>query len=249
MTSGPITSGQIDGNSERLYFLLGGGCSKITANGDCIHVIKRRLLLGRKVMTYLESILKSRDITLPTKVHLVKALVFSSSHVWMWELDCKEGWVPKNWCFWTVVLEKTLGSPLDNKEIQPVHPKGDQSQIFGKDWCWSWNYNPLAIWCEELTHWKRPWCWERLKAGGEGDNKGWDCWMASPTQWTWVWVSSGSWWWTGKPDVLQSMGSQRARHDWATCIAVHEVTKSQTRLSTWTEQNWILSIVTMLNRV
>ena len=84
-----------------------------------------------------------------------------------------------------------------------------------KDWSWSWNSNTLATWCEELTHWKRPWWWERLKAG-EGDDRGWDGWMASPTWWTWVWVNSGSWWWTGMPGVLQSMGSQRVRHDWAT---------------------------------
>ena len=88
--------------------------------------------------------------------------------------------------------------------------------VHWKDWCWSWNSNTLATWCEELTHWKRPWCWKRLKAGGEGDDRGWDGWMASPTQWTWVWVNSGSWWWTGRPSVLQSMGSQRVRHDWAT---------------------------------
>ena len=75
--------------------------------------------------------------------------------------------------------------------------------------CWSWNSNTLVTWCEELTHWKRPWCWERLKEGGEGDDRGWDGWMASPTQWTWVWVNSGRWWWTGRPGVLQSMGSQR----------------------------------------
>ena len=85
-----------------------------------------------------------------------------------------------------------------------------------KDWCWSWNFNTLATWCEELTHWKRPWCWKRLKNGEEGDDRGWDGWMASLTQWTWVWVSSGSWWWTGKPGTLQSMGSQRVWHDWAT---------------------------------
>ena len=250
MASVPITSGQIVGETMETvtdFIFLG---SQTTADGDYSHEIKRHLLCGRKVMTNLDSILKSRDITLPTNFHLVKAMVFSSSHVWMWKLDYKESWVLKNWCFWTVVLEKTLESPLYCKEIKPVNPKGNQSWIFiGRTWCWSWNYNPLAIWCEELTHWKRPWCWERLKAGGEGDNKGWDGWMASPTQWTWVWVSSGSWWWTGKPDVLQSMGSQRARHDWATCTAVHEVTKSQTRLSNWTEQNWILSIVTMLKRV
>ena len=142
---------------------------------------------------------------------------FSSSHVKMCELDHKGSWALKNWCFWTVVLEKTLESPLDFKEIQPVHPKGNQSWIFiWKDWCWSWNSNTLVTWCKELTHWKRPWCWERLKAGREGDNRGWDGWMASSTQWTWVWVSSRSWWWTGKPGVLQLMGSQRVRHDRAT---------------------------------
>ena len=88
--------------------------------------------------------------------------------------------------------------------------------VHWKDWCWSWNSNTLAIWCEELTHLKRTWCWERLRAGGEWDGRGWDGWMASPTQWTWVWVDSGSWWWTGRPGVLQFMGSQRVRHNWAT---------------------------------
>ena len=85
-----------------------------------------------------------------------------------------------------------------------------------KDLCWSWSSNTLATWCKELTHWKRPWCWERLKAGGEGDNRGWDGWMASPTQWTWVWVNPKSWWWTGRPGVLCFMGSQRVGHDGAT---------------------------------
>ena len=86
--------------------------------------------------------------------------------------------------------------------------------VLWKDWCWSWKSNTLATWCEELTHEKRPWCWERLRAGGEGDDRGWDGWMASPTQWTWVWVNSRSWWWTGRPGVLQFMGSQRVGHDW-----------------------------------
>ena len=107
---------------------------------------------------------------------------FSSSDVWMWELNDKEGWVPKNWCFWTVVLEKTLESPLDCKEIKPVHPKGNQSWIF----IGSWSSNTLATWCEEPTHWKRPWCWKRLRAG-EVSDRGWDGCMAPPTQWTWVW--------------------------------------------------------------
>ena len=88
--------------------------------------------------------------------------------------------------------------------------------IHWKDWFWSWNSKTLATWCEELTHWKRPWCRERLRAGGEGDDRGWDGWMASPTRWTWVWVGSGSWWWTGRPSVLRFMGSQRVGHDWAT---------------------------------
>ena len=103
---------------------------QIPVDGDCSHEIKRRLLLGRKAMTSLDSVLKSREITLLTKVHLVQVMVFFSSHVWMWELDSKESWVPKNWCFWTVVLEKTLECPLDCREIQLVNPKGNQSWIF-----------------------------------------------------------------------------------------------------------------------
>ena len=142
-----------------------------TTSADCSREIKTCLLLGRKVMTNLDSLLKSRDITLPTKVRLVKAMFFSSSHVWMWELNYKESWAPKNWCFWTVVLEKTLESPLDIKEIQPVHPEGKQSfNVHWKDWCWSWSSNTLATWYKELTHLKRPWCWERLKVRGEGDD-------------------------------------------------------------------------------
>ena len=136
----------------------------------------------------------------------------------MWELDYKESWVPRHWWFWTVVLEKTLENPLDCKEIQPVHPKRIfiVLNIHWKGWCWSWNSNTLATWCEDPTYWKRPWCWERMRAGGKGDDRGWDGWMASRTQWTWVWVSSGSWWWTEKPGMLQSIGSQRVGHDWAT---------------------------------
>ena len=146
VTSGPITSWQIDGETMETVtdFILGG--SKIIANGDCSHEIKKTLFLGRKVMTNLDSILKSRDITLPTKVHLVE-VVFSSSHVWMWELDYEESWPLKNWCFWTVVLEKTLEGPLDFKDIQPVHLKEISPD---------WNSNTLATWCEELTHLKRP---------------------------------------------------------------------------------------------
>ena len=125
MASGPITLWQIDGETVKTVtdFIFWG--SKITADGDCSHEIKRDLLLGRKVMTNLDSILKTRDITLSTKVHLIKAIVFL-----VVMLDHKESWAPKIWCFWTVVLKKTLESPLDCKEIQPFHPKGNQSWIF-----------------------------------------------------------------------------------------------------------------------
>ena len=143
--------------------------------------------------------------------------VFFSSHIWMWELDYKASWEWKNWCFCTVVLEKTLESPLDCKEIQPVHFKGNQSWRFtGRIDVEAKTPTTLTTWCEELSHWKIPWCWERLNAVGEGDNRGWDSWMSSPTQCTWIWVNSGSWWWTERPGVLQSMGSQRVGHKWAT---------------------------------
>ena len=113
-------------------------------------------------------------------------------------------------------------SPSYRKSVLNIHLK---------DWCWSWNSNTLATWCKELTHLKRLWCLERLKAGGEGDNRGWNGWMASPTQWTWVWVNYGSWWWIGRPGMLQSMGSQRIGRDWAT------------------ELNWTnIKVVTMCNR-
>ena len=88
--------------------------------------------------------------------------------------------------------------------------------VHWNDWCWGWNSNTLATWCKELTHWKRPWCWERLRGGREGDDRGWDGWMASSTRWTWVWVDFGSWWWTGRPGVLQFIRSQRVGHNWAT---------------------------------
>ena len=140
---------------------------------------------------------------------------FSSSHVWMWELDYEESWMPKNWYFWTVVLEncwETLGEQGD-----PTSPSWRRLvlNIHWKDWCWSWNSNTLVTWCKELTHLKRPWYWERLRAGGEGDGRG-DGWMASQTQWVWVWVNYGSWWWTRKPGMLQSMGLQRVGHSWVT---------------------------------
>ena len=138
--------------------------------------------------------------------------VFSSGHIWMWELDYKESWVQKNWYFWTVVLERTLESLWTArrsnqsilKEISPGCSLEGlmlklKLQYFGH--------------LMRRAHLKRPWCWERLKAGGEGEDRGWDDWMASLTQWTWVWVDSRSWWWTGRPGVFQFMGLQRLRHD------------------------------------
>ena len=124
--------------------------SKITADDDCSLEIKRCLLLGRKAMTHPDSILKSRDIALPTKVCPVKAMILPV--VWMWELDHKEGWVPKNWCFGTVVLEKALEILLNCKESNQSILKEISLNIHWKDWCWGWNSNTLATWWEELTH-------------------------------------------------------------------------------------------------
>ena len=159
-------------------------------------------------MTNLNSILKSRDITLPAKVHLVKAMVFP-----VVIYGC-ESWTIKKaehrridafelWC-WKRLLRVLWTARRTNQSIL----KESVLNIHWKDWCWSWNPNTLTTWCEELTHLKRTWCWKRLKAGGEGDDRRWDGWMASPTRRTWVWASFGSWWWTGKPGVLQSTGPQ-----------------------------------------
>ena len=113
------------------------------------------------------------------------------------------------WC-WRRLLRVPWTTRRSNQSILKEIGPG----VHWKDWCWSWNSNTLATWCKELTHLKRPWCWERSRAGGEGDNRGWDGWMSSPTQWTSVWVNSGSWWWTGRPGVLQFMGSQRVTTEW-----------------------------------
>ena len=125
--------------------------------------------------------------------------------------------------FWeSLGLQGDPTSPSCRRSVLGVH---------WKDWCWSWSSNTLATLCEVLTHWKKPWCWERLKARGEGDDRGWDGWMASLTRWTWVWVDSGSLWWTGRPGVLWFMGSQRVGHDWATelnCIEIITITISIT---------------------
>ena len=177
----------------------------------------KHLFLERKDMTNLDGILKSRDITLQTKVHLVKAMVFPvvmyGCESWTikkaehWRIDAFE-----LWC-WRRLLRVPWTVRRSNQSI--LKEISQEYSLKGLD---AEAETPILwppTWCKELTHWKRPWCWERLKVGG------WDGWMASPTQWTWVWVNSGSQWWTGRPGVLQSMGSQ-----------------SQTWLSNWTELNW-----------
>ena len=187
----------------------------------CSHEIKRCLLLGRKVMTNLDSILKSRDITLPTKVCLAKALVFpvilyeceswtikkaehqktDAFELWCWRRLLRVPWTARR-SNQSILKELSLEYSLEGLMLKL------KFQSFGR-----------LMW--RTDSFERPWCWERLKGRGEGDNRGWDGWMVSPTQWTWVWVCSGSWWWTVRPVMLQSMGLQ-----------------SWTRLSNWTELVW-----------
>ena len=182
--------------------------SKITVDSDHSYEIKRCLPLGRKTTTNLDSVLKSRDITLLTKVLLVRAMVFlvvmCGCESWTikkaecWRIDAFELW-----------LKKILESP--GQQGDQTSQKKSILTIHWKDWCWS--SNTLTTWWEELTHWKRPWCWETLKVGREGDNRGWDGCMALPSQWTWVCASSRRWWRIGRPGALQSIGSQRVGHD------------------------------------
>ena len=182
--------------------------SKITADGDCSHEITGCLLRGIKVMTNLDSILKSRDITFPTKVHLVKAMVFPVV-TYRCELDCEESWALKNWCFWTVVLEKTLESPLDCKEIQPVRTKGDQSWIFiGRT-----DAEAPILWPSDA---KTDSFEKTLMLGKiEGRRRRGQQrmrWLDGITDsMDMVWANSGSWWWTGRPGVLRFMGLQKSR--------------------------------------
>ena len=172
-------------------------------------------------MTRLDNILKSRDITLPTKVCLVKAMVFSSSHVWMWELDYKESCALKNLCFWIVVLGEDSWESLGLLRVQS-NPKSTLN-IHWKDWSRSWSSNTLATWCEELTHWKRPCCWKHWRQEEEkGSTRGWDVWMTSPTQW---------YEFEQAPGVGDGQGGLVCRSSWG---------RSQTRLSDWTELSAIL---------
>ena len=180
-------------------FIFGG--SRITADGDCSHEIQRCLLHLRKTVTYLDNILKSRGITFLTKVHLVRAMVFP-----VVTCGCKS-WTRKKamcqrmdafdlWC-WRRLLRVPWTARRSNQSILKVSPeyslnthwKDWSLTVHWKDWCW--NCNTLATWCKEPTHWKRPWCWERSKTRGEGGDRGWDGFIASLTQWTWVWANSG----------------------------------------------------------
>ena len=162
-----------------------------------------------------------------TKVHLVKAMVFPVVMYGYesWTIKKAEHWridAFELWC-WRRLLRVPWTAKRSNQSIvKDISPGCSLEELMS-----SWNSNTLATWCGELTHLKRPWCWERLRAGGEGDDRGWDCWMASPTQWTWVWVDSGSWWWTGRPGVLRFMESQIVGHNWATEL-------------NWTDK-WLLS--------
>ena len=183
----------------------------------------------------------------PTRQHIVKQrhyfvnkdlssqdYGFSSGHVWMWELDCEERWAPKNWCFWTVVLEKTLESPLDCKEIQSVHSKGDQSWVFfGRN---DAKAETPVLWPPHAKSWLigkdpdagRDWGQEE-KGTTEDEMAG-----VSLTRWTWVSVNFGSWWWTGRPGVLRFMGSQRVGHNWATDLIWSDVLK----INAWGHKGW-----------
>ena len=207
MASGPITSWQIDGEKMQTVIDFIFLNSKITADGDYSHKIKRHWLLGRKTMTNLDNILKSRDITLPTKVYLFRAMVFPLViyECESWTIKKTEHWRTDAfdlWCWrrllrvpWTV----RRSSQFILKEICPEYSLEVlmlklKLQYFGY----------LMRRADSL---ERPWCWEKLRAGEEGDYRGWDGWMASSTQWTWIWATSRCWWWTGEPGVLQSMGS------------------------------------------
>ena len=178
--------------------------SKITVDGDCSHAIKTRLLLGRKAMTNLNSVLKSRDITLPTKVYVLKAMVFS---VWMWELDHKEGWTPNNWCFLNCDVEKTLENLLYSKRskqsiLKEINPECSLEELMLKlKLQWPPDAKSRSTGEDRLML-------RRTEGRRIGGNRGWNGWMASPIQWTWVWANSGGQWRTGKPGILKSMGSE-----------------------------------------
>ena len=192
MASVPITSWQIEGETVETVrdFIL--GASRSTVDGDCSHEIKRRLLLGRKTMTNLDNILKSREITFPTKVHLFKAMIFPVVMYGCGSWTIKKAEHQRIDAFELWCWRRLLRVPWTARRSNPSILKEISSEYSLEGLMLKLKLQYLATWCEELTHWKRPWCWERLKAGGEGDDRGWNGWMASPTQWSWVWVNSAS---------------------------------------------------------
>ena len=216
MASGPITSWEIDGETVETVsdFIFGG--SKITADGDCRHEIKRCLLLGRKVMTNLDSILKIRDITLPTKVRLVKAMVFLvvmyGCESWTvkkaerWRIDAFE-----LWC-WRRLLRVPWTARRSNQQIiKEISPEYWLERLVLK-----LKLQYFGHLMGRVDSFEKTLMLGKIEGRRKGDDRGWDGWMASPTQWTWVWVNSGSWWWTGRPGMLRFMRSQWVGHDWVT---------------------------------
>ena len=189
--------------------------SKINVDGDCSHKVKKCLLLGKQAMTNLDCIKKQRH-HFTNKGLFCQCYDFPNSHVWLWELDHKEGWVPKNWCFWTVVLEKTLESPLDCKDIKPVHPKGNQPWIFiGRTGA---KAEPPILWPPDAKNWlmgKDPDAGRDWGEEEKGKRRGWDGWMASRTQWTWVWVTPWVRDGQGGLSCCSSWG-RRVVHNWVT---------------------------------
>ena len=215
MASHPITLWQIDRETVETvkdFIFLG---SKITADGDCSQDIKRCLLLGRKTMTNLDTTLKSRDVTLPTKIHLFKAMVFPVVMYGCesWTMNKAKCWRTNAfelWC-WRRLLRISWTARRSNQSIlKEISPEYSLEGLMLK-----LKLQYFGHMIQRTDSFEKTLMLGKLKAG-EGDDRGWDDWMASPTQWMWVWATSGSWWWTGKPGVLQSMGLQRVRHDWAT---------------------------------
>ena len=172
----------------------------------------------------------------------------------MWELDHKESWALKNWCFWTVVSEKTLESPLDSKEIEPVHPKGNQSWISLEGLMLKLKLQYFGYLTQRIDSLEKTLMLGKIEGRRKGDDRGWHGWMAWPTQWTWVWASSRSWWWTGRPGMLQSMGSQRVGHDWVTKLTEYWVglpfpcpAKAWANRTWINNKTWIYSLLLYIN--